>query len=223
MNKNHTLPKNIDKRYQNISGFIVKIPLVFIILISGLFAYDKSESALTRSDNTNYEYFFGDMSKYLGIYSGPYIKFTSIANKFTGISGGGGGLYFFHRVFVIYELFGMWVPEPLNDTTDFQFSQSGGIIGYVFKPEKKVHLTIQSFVGTSSFEFLDKNGIRDTSSLSFLLFEPAFDCEFNIAQNFRGTLGASYRINIGNEKHRGLSSKDLNGFSFNVGFKFGGF
>jgi hypothetical protein len=158
----------------------------------------------------------------VGIFSGPYCKVISIAGTSAVISGGGGGFYFFHRFFAIYELFGMWEPKPLDESADFKFSQNGGIIGFELFQQKKIHCAVQSFIGTSSLEFFNINGVKDTGSLSAFLLEPAIDAEFNIAPNFRGTMGFGYRINFGKNEHHGLTAADLNGYSLNFGFKFGG-
>ncbi len=193
------------------------IPAVTMILFStGLYAQEKdSTETLFRSNIVVSELWT------------PEVKVNSIQGDIGTLIGFYGGALF-NRQFLLGISGGVNLTHPRVNYGYF------GVIGqYIYKPEKLVHFSIQWLLahGTTKDYQNPKSGLFDNfwniSGAGFYLTEPGVNLEVNLSRRIALVAGVSYRYVTGlNENNENVSitratNKDLSGFNFNVGLKFG--
>ncbi len=96
---------------------------------------------------------------------------------------------------------------------------------YIGKWDKRIHYLFHSLIGIGGLSYIDKEddlylqrekGIDD----GIFVFEPSFNIEVNIRNDFRIDAGVSYRSVTGVEL-RGLDNSDISGFGTSIVLKFG--
>ena len=109
----------------------------------------------------------------------------------------------------------------------------GGILQYINRPEKMVHLSGQLLIayGTAKDYENPKSGLLDNfwniSGAQFFLLEPGLNLELNLGIRLTLVTGMSYRYVSGlNERDENVSithvtNRDLSGVNFTIGLKFG--
>lgn len=157
----------------------------------------------------------------------PEVKVNSIQNDIGTLIGCYGGALF-NRSFLLGLALGVNLSQPRVNYGYF------GVIGqYIYKPASLVHCSVQLLLASGSTKDYEhtKSGIMDNfwnvSGASFYLTEPGVNIELNLAKRVTLVAGVSYRYVTGlDEDNKNIqithvTNKDLSGFNFNIGFKFG--
>jgi len=102
----------------------------------------------------------------------------------------------------------------------------------IIYPNSPVHMSFPILIGAGGISYVsyddpnnDYNYIEDYDT--FMIFEPSAEIELNLTRFMRIALGASYRLpyrfNVGTSGNGYASAESLQGFSYNLSFKFGSF
>jgi hypothetical protein len=147
-------------------------------------------------------------------------KFIWIASHSLGFGFGGTGfINEFHN-------------EPLLNT---QVAIAGGygglIIEPILMPRYPVHLAFPVLLGAGGVSYVTKEGGHNDNfvddSEAFLLAEPGAEIELNLTRHFRFAIGTTYRFttpfNVGTTGVIPVTAKSIEGWTYNVTFKFGRF
>lgn len=122
--------------------------------------------------------------------------------------------------------------EPSIDKEAFLTGGYGGLyIEPILMPRYPVHIAFPILLGGGGVSYVTKDQVFDENfieeSEAILVFEPGAELELNITRHFRLAFGASYLIttpfDIGSAQPPLASSKSLEGWNFNITFKFGKF
>jgi opacity protein-like surface antigen len=122
--------------------------------------------------------------------------------------------------------------EPSIDKEVFLTGGYGGLyIEPILMPRFPVHLAFPVLLGGGGVSYVtkdqefDENFIEESEAI--LVAEPSAELELNITRHFRLAFGASYLFttpfDIGSAEPPLASSKSLEGWNFNITFKFGRF
>ena len=105
-----------------------------------------------------------------------------------------------------------------SGAVDFDMDYVGLDLEYIVGPQRRIHFSIQTLIGTGRAQYWEGN---DTVILEdgIWVIEPGA----NVTRFLRIGLGASYRFVSGIERLDGLESQDLNDASANLFLKFGKF
>lgn len=101
----------------------------------------------------------------------------------------------------------------------------------IVMPRFPVHLAFPILLGAGGVSYVTKDsGFEDNfieESEAILVFEPSAELELNITRHFRLAFGAAYLItspfDIGSAQPPAASSKSIEGWNYNITFKFGKF
>ena len=105
-----------------------------------------------------------------------------------------------------------------SEAVDFDMDYVGLDLEYIVGPQRHIHFSIQTLIGTGRAQYWEGN---DTVILEdgIWVIEPGA----NVTRFLRIGLGASYRFVSGIERLDGLESQGLNDASANLFLKFGKF
>jgi hypothetical protein len=213
----------------------MKKMLVLVILVF-------STSALLAQDD-NVETLFGDGETNVTGWGGPEIKFArygdtwgvllggkgaTLINSTLGLGGAGYILMTSHRVEdYIYNY------NHLNEKSTYLRDMYGGfLLEYINSSDRLIHFTATALIGgglaayTGPINYSNNerydydNWVREASSYFF--FEPNITVDVNVAEFFRISAGAGYRLVSGLDLPN-TESKDIGGLTALLTFKFGDF
>jgi hypothetical protein len=159
----------------------------------------------------------------IGIYAGPYFRYTKVDGNWTDISGGGGGIYIKKRFFIAGSSFGQWNPGKSATFADklIRLSMNGVTLGVNSNPNRIVHFNAELFAGAGNATLLDMETKQETNSMNLKFIAPMLDMEINVYEGFRFFIGADYRFAFSNGAITGLSAQKFSGFSVFWGIKTG--
>lgn len=201
------------------SGLFIACTLVFISQL----AWCQEIATLFRSD--------GYRSS--GGYGAVGSKLTRLGKNFAHLTNVYGGWYVNHKFTLGLSVAALTsdvivpVEYRVNPQSlmSYQYAQIGLFTEYVIASNKAVHFNVQLFAGPG-FSSQHKRFEYDVDDLfeknRFTVIEPGANAEFNLLKWMRLTTGVSYRSAFGSSSG-GLSIKDFNAASVNVGLKFGKF
>lgn len=159
----------------------------------------------------------------IGAFGGPIIEYHYSGNDVDVLAGGGGAL-----IINDFWIGGYGVgsaPSSVFDIPDvrsLEFAHGGLWLGGVYKKHNLLHFFSSAKLGWGAigiefddddFEFID----------DVYVVQPEAGLEVNVFRWFRVAGTASYRFVDGISSNSGLSSDELNGFGFNLTFRFGFF
>jgi hypothetical protein len=109
-----------------------------------------------------------------------------------------------------------------SEAVDFDMDYVGLDLEYIVGPQRRIHFSIQTLIGTGRAQYWEGN---DTVILEdgIWVIEHGANFMLNVTRFLRIRLGASYRFVSGIERLDGLESQDLNDASANLFLKFGKF
>jgi hypothetical protein len=119
-----------------------------------------------------------------------------------------------------------------DNNTDYILA--GGYGGFsiepIIFPKFPVHASFPVLLGGGASVYSSVDNDYDNTNYveeveGFLVARPGLEVEFNVTRYFRFCLNSYYRFtaDIGPNNNRSVTAKDLDGFSFGFGFKFGKF
>ena len=122
--------------------------------------------------------------------------------------------------------------EPNINREAFLTGGYGGLyIEPIILPRFPIHMAFPVLFGAGGVSYITKDGDFDENfieeSEAILVIEPSAELEFNITRHFRLAFCASYLFttpfDIGSAQPPVVSSKSLEGWNYNITFKFGKF
>jgi hypothetical protein len=103
------------------------------------------------------------------------------------------------------------VPEAVAEGLPLRMGYAGVLVGYRIAPTAVVHPTARMLIGAGGLSTGDSGGVGDEDD-AFLVAEPGFGVELNVAPFLRLGVGASYRWVAGVDLG-GLRDRDLSGLT----------
>lgn len=207
-----------------------------IILASPVFAQesDTLDKPFEESKSKEYMTLFGH-NKPGGAYGAFNIGYAQIADehsvmfggRFEWIAGQSIGFGFGGKGFINEYHY-----EPSIDKDVFLTGGFGGLyIEPILMPRFPAHLAFPVLLGAGGISYITKdwnfnnNFIEDSEA--FLIVEPAAELELNITRHFRLAMGVSYifttPFDVGTNVNPTVNAKSMEGWNYNVTFKFGKF
>jgi hypothetical protein len=122
--------------------------------------------------------------------------------------------------------------EPALDREVAIAGGYGGLfIEPILLPRYPVHLSFPILLGAGGVSYVSKEGSHNDNivedSEAFLLAEPGAEIELNLTRHFRFAIGATYRFptpfDVGTTGAPTVSAKSIEGWTYNMTFKFGRF
>jgi len=181
-----------------------------------------SPKLFSQSDSSNtFNYLF--QKGKVGIYAGPYFRYTNIDGYSTDISGGGGGIYLYNRFFIAGSSFGQWNPGMSKTLPNrlISLTMNGVTIGANTNPEKIIHFNGEVFFGVGSAVITKSDTKEEVSKLGITFLAPMIDVEINVYEAFRFFVGCDYRFAFSKDNYLGLNADKFEGFSIFWGIKTG--
>jgi hypothetical protein len=168
-----------------------------------------------------------------GGYGGPSLKFMQLKSEF-GLMVGGQGAFVMGKTLAIGG--GGWglvtehpvhpVSNPLDDY-QLEFNYGGLLLEYLRGPDRMVHQYFDLLIAWGSLSYKDMSVSHSGSTGEDVLFilEPGAYMGLNLTPIIRITAGVGYRFlfgfDEGNQNDFGVFKSDLEGYSINLGMRFG--
>jgi hypothetical protein len=199
---------------RNLSIFSKALLIFFYFLYSN---YANSQSTSAEQPKTLFK------KGIIGIYAGPYYRYTKIDGNWTDISGGGGGIYIKNRFFIAGSSFGQWNPGKSATYPDrlIKLTLNGATIGVNSNPNKLIHFNLGLFVGGGKAVLMDSKTQQEYENMKLTFINPMLDAEINVYEAFRFFAGIDYRFALSDNKINGLTTDKFSGFSLFWGIKTG--
>ncbi|NLA25110.1 MAG: hypothetical protein GX879_09105 [Bacteroidales bacterium] len=215
-----------------VKSVITKLVLIAGLLFSSLYLNAQSKEVQTLMGSS------GDVR--IGGYGSFEIRGSQLDGGFHGLLLGGRGGAILNNSFALgFGGYGLLPTRKVNPPsyiaeTGKKYHLSGGYGGLLFEyinsSHKLVHFATNTLLGVAGITYTDitnreeRTDIRFPKSVSFVI-EPCAEIELNVSKVFRISLGVSYRYAPNfSLKYNGENNKNaFNGFSINLGFKFGEF
>ena len=155
-------------------------------------------------------------------FGGNGVQFTRVLDQFTVMAGGRGSATFNHRYTIGGGGWGMTKGVEIESQTSgiypFLKMGYGGIdLGYLLYPGEKLTLGTKLLLGGGAAFIETVPESDDTEFQMFPVLEPTVYSQIALGKMFKFELGASYRF-VGKTDLPGITSADLGGLSFYVGF-----
>jgi hypothetical protein len=125
--------------------------------------------------------------------------------------------------------------NEFHQVGDKQVAIEGGYGGLIIEPivmpRYPVHLSFPILLGAGGVSYVTKNGNHNNNNVedsqAFLLAEPGAEIELNLTRHFRFAIGTTYRFptpfNVGSTGVTPVNANSIEGWTYNVTFKFGRF
>jgi hypothetical protein len=159
-----------------------------------------------------------------GGFGGPVFKFSTLADEFAFLVGGRGGWIINHAISLGgggYGLAQETVFEGIPGSPYMQFGYGGGIIEFIYRSDKLIHVSLAGLIGGGGFGYAYRDwGYYQEDIDAFFVMEPELNVMMNITEFFRIGAGGSYRYVTGITIEN-YTNSDLSGFSGNITLKFG--
>lgn len=155
-------------------------------------------------------------------FGGNGVQFTRVLDQFSVMAGGRGSATFNHRYTIGGGGWGMTKGVEIESQTSgiypFLKMGYGGIdLGYLLYPGEKLTLGTKLLMGGGAAFIETVPESDDTEFQMFPVLEPTVYSQIALGKMFKFELGASYRF-VGKTDLPGITSADLGGLSFYVGF-----
>ena len=155
-------------------------------------------------------------------FGGNGVQFTRVLDQFSVMAGGRGSATFNHRYTIGGGGWGMTKGVEIESQTSgiypFLKMGYGGIdLGYLLYPGEKLTLGTKLLLGGGAAFIETVPESDDTEFQMFPVLEPTVYSQIALGKMFKFELGASYRF-VGKTDLPGITSADLGGLSFYVGF-----
>lgn len=155
-------------------------------------------------------------------FGGNGVQFTRVLDQFSVMAGGRGSATFNQRYTIGGGGWGMTKGVEIESQTSgvypFLKMGYGGIdLGYLLFPGEKLTLGTKILFGGGAAFIETVPESDDTDFQLFPVLEPTIYSQIALGKMFKFEMGASYRF-IGKTDLRGITSADLGGLSFYVGF-----
>lgn len=159
----------------------------------------------------------------LGVYAGPYFRYTMIDGNWTDISGGGGGIYLDNKFYIAGNSYGQWNPGPSKTLPGklLGVTMNGVALGYCYNPYKVLHMNTGIFAGGGATTVLDQQTNVKLATLNLAYVCPMVDFEINLYQSFRFFVGLDYRFAFSKDSYMNLNADKFSGMSVYWGIKTG--
>ncbi len=209
-----------------------------------------SITSFSQEENDTYNTLFKNNGKTsVSGFGGLMMEFSGMDNQFAFSMGGGGAVLFNQSFF--FGGYGLGTvnfpnytyPQPTlnDDNKSILFGHGGFYTGFIFSPNKPVHIGISSKFGWGAITIMDdiyKNYNYpypyDDYIMDFIfVITPQVEAEFNIAKWFKVNMGLGYRITTGvdetyipfnsTEEVPYFDSNAFNSATFQIGLYFGWF
>ncbi len=183
-----------------------------------------AQEAGSQADGGQMQQFYDEPS-FFGIVAGPGTKISTLGySNVVFIPGGAGGILLFHHLLLQGANFVVpAVSVPDDSSREVSMDCSGGLVGWVFSPQERLHLTAGTLVGAGSAEVVLKKDHSQKASLTFLAIEPFAELEANLYRGIRLFVGGTYRVMVGEDSAHGVDASGLSGPDLEFGFRMGGF
>jgi hypothetical protein len=155
-------------------------------------------------------------------FGGNGVQFTKVLDQFTVMAGGRGSATFNNRYTIGGGGWGMTKGVEIESETSgvypFLKMGYGGVdLGYLLFPGEKLTLGTKLLMGGGAAFIETIPETQDTDFQMFPVLEPTVYSQIALGKMFKFELGASYRF-VGKTDLPGITSADLGGLSFYVGF-----
>ncbi|MEI7812958.1 MAG: hypothetical protein WCJ01_11140 [Ignavibacteria bacterium] len=159
----------------------------------------------------------------------PVIRNCSILNQYAMLAGLRGG-WVIDETFVIggayYSLLNRvnsyYAPNPAGDRFNMELSMGGLEFELVYPSEKTIHGSLVLFMGGGGLKFIPENKSNVSPyGLSFVIWEPQLNSEFNLSGCLKLNLGIGYRIIKGFDDYYNIRQSDLTGLNGIISLKIG--
>jgi len=203
--------------------FMKKLLLLFVCCTSFVissFAQDDEFKTIFKRDD----------SKKLRVtgFGGPMMMFTAIGDDFVHMMGGGGAIVVGNTFFGGYG-FGKTneLSYKYNEPYKMNFGHGGLWFGYIFAPNRPVHLSLSAQTGWGSISQgveLDDGDFEEISSKPVFVLTPIAEIELNFSRFFILGVGTSISYVTGSGiEETSYNVKDFFKPSVYLSFKFGWF
>lgn len=211
--------------------------IIMFVLITALLFSNLSLSAQNDEIQTLFDK--AEVAR-VGGYGAFEIKASQLDGGLNGLlMGARGGAILNHKYVLGLAGYGLLPTRKITPPSDIaeterNYHLTGGyggiLLEYINSPRKLLHFAANTLVGVAGITYTDLiNKDYDTyksypKSLSFVV-EPCIEMELNVSTVFRMSLGLSYRYspNFKLSYNEQDNKNAFNGFSVNLGFKFGEF
>jgi hypothetical protein len=183
---------------------------------------------LKAQENDDFQTVFSGGIHRISGFGGPIYNYTIVNNKFTLLTGGGGGVLlndFFIGGYGMGSTTGInYYNKALNTNQDLSISYGGLWAGYSHHAKQAIHIAFFLETGWGNIKSpIDlMNNESYTINDRIFVVDPEIELEVNIARFFRISLGVNYRI-VGGLDNNSLSFANASGPGANLMFKFGWF
>ena len=190
--------------------------LLFIPLSFSAFAQTENDS-----DEIN-TLFNEDVS--FGGFGGYMLDYSTVGGELLFMNGGGGGVLLNRKFFL--GGFGLssanTVDIDFGEYNRMNFGYGGLWLGYLFFPEKAVHLGIDSKFGWGGVTYRESGifGSRNTDGI--YVVNPSAFVAMNVTKWFKIQAGGGYRL-VQGANDRYFNNEQLSGINMNLSFQFGWF
>lgn len=159
----------------------------------------------------------------VGVYAGPYFRYTMIDGNWTDISGGGGGIYIDNKFFIAGNSYGQWNPGPSKTLPGklLSVTMNGVALGYSLNPYKVFHVNTGVFAGGGVTTILDEQTNVKLATMNLAYVCPMVDVEVNLYEAFRFFVGVDYRFAFSKDSYQALNADKFSGMSVYWGIKTG--
>lgn len=131
-------------------------------------------------------------------FGGPLFQFGSINGETTFYTGGGGAVLLNRRFWLGGYGMGMTSKasfiNPADVRFDVDFGHGGFWLGYIFAPNKVVHLNLQTMIGWGGASYQNTRTGFDTDEDGVFVLTPQLEVELNLTNWMRVGVGGGYQI-----------------------------
>ncbi len=198
---------------------------------------EKEKKETSRFDRDQYEMkTLFNRNRSNGGYGAFWIGYSIIDNKNAFQIGGRGSWVIQHSFAIGFGGTGFINEYHYDAVIDRDVFLTGGYGGVYLEPivlpQSPVHLAFPVLLGAGGVSFVSYNDVDWDSNYvedyeAFLIIEPCAELELNIARFMRIGFGVSYRyplpFNLAESTGGAADSKEIQGLTYNLSFKFGSF
>jgi len=177
------------------------------VLILCIFVFNSSLCLLAQNKDDRFHRYGGNNSMQFNIFGGPLVAFSNVEGSFSADLGASVGIMLTNTIFIgLYGQKLMTKPErtdlaiigyPTYTDGQIKMYHAGGVLGYIHKPEKKIHFGAGGSAGLGLIELYAKNPSTLTTEFLYddrvIVVIPKLFAEFNMTKWFRINISGGYR------------------------------
>lgn len=195
----------------------------------------EKEKRQNKSYDTEMKTLFGK-HRSNGGYGAFWMGYSTVDNKHALQFGGRGSWIIQHSFAIGFGGTGFINEYHYDVILDKDVFLSGGYGGIYLEPiifpKQPVHLAFPVLFGAGGISFISYNDVNWNSNFvedyeAFLIIEPGVELELNLTRFMRVSFGTTYRyptaFDVGQSSPGSADTRSLEGFTYNVVFKFGSF